>query len=292
MPDPVARVNGRPIPAKTVSMVVEPVLKSGRIPPDQKPAAYRQALEQLVLREVLLQEAEAGKIGPDETLVERDFKKTRDQFKTEQEWTSFLSAQGFDVQTFRTELRIRYTVDAVLTQRVGNPMYTVTDQEAKAFYDGNPKMFETPERVRASHILLKVPEGSGPDVKASQRAKAEAALARVRKGENFAAVAKQISQDTGSAVQGGDLGTFGRGQMVPPFEQAAFALKPGQVSEVFESQYGFHIVKVFEHAPVGQVPFEPVKAQIKDHLAQARREKAVNDFLGGLKAKAKIETYL
>ena len=292
LPDVVARVNGRPIPVKTVSMVVEPVLRAGRIPPDQRPAAYRQALEQLVLREVVLQEAEAAKIQPDETLVERDFKKTRDQFKTDEEWKRFLTAQGFDPQSFRNELRIRYTVEAVLSQRVGNPMYTVSDQEARAFYDENPKFFETPERVRASHILLRVPDASGPEVKTSQRAKAEAALARVRKGEDFAAVARQVSQDTGSAAHGGDLGTFARGQMVPPFEQAAFALKAGQVSDVFESQYGFHIVKVFEHVAPGKVPFEAVQAQIKDRVAQTRREKAVTDFVSGLKAKAKIETYL
>jgi peptidyl-prolyl cis-trans isomerase C len=139
---------------------------------------------------------------------------------------------------------------------------------------------------------LRVPEGAGPDVKKAARAKAEAALARVRKGEDFAAVAREVSEDPGSAPRGGDLGAFGKGQMVPPFEQAAFALPAGQISGLVESPFGFHVIKVQERLPAGEIPFEPVKGQIKDHLAQTRREKAVDDLVRGLKEKAKIETYL
>jgi peptidyl-prolyl cis-trans isomerase C len=292
MPDVASRVNGHAIPTRTVSALVEPAMQAGNIPPDRRPAAYRQTLDQLVMRELITQEAQARKIAPDEALVERDFKQARDQFKSEQDWARFLSSSGFDPASFRTELRTRNLVDAVVKQEAAKLPPVVSDADAKAFYDQNPTLFNAGERVRASHILLRVPQGAAPEVQKAQRAKAEAALARVRKGEDFAAVAREVSEDPGSAPRGGDLGAFGKGQMVPPFEQAAFALTAGQVSGLVETQFGLHVIKVQERLPAGKVPFDPVKAQIKDHLAQTRREKAVDDLVRGLKAKAKIETYL
>jgi peptidyl-prolyl cis-trans isomerase C len=277
---------------RSVSAIVEPVLQSGHVPPDRRPAAYRRALDQLVMRELITQEAQARRVAPDETAVERDYKQARGQFKSAQEWARFLSSKGFDPASFRTELRTRNMVDKVVRQEAEKLAAVVSDTDAKAFYDQNPTLFNSGERVRASHILLRVPEGAGPEVKKTQRANAEAALARVRKGEDFAAVARQVSEDPGSAPRGGDLGAFGKGQMVPAFEQAAFALPAGQVSGLVESPFGFHIIRVQERLPAGRVPFDPVKGRIKDHLAQTRREKAVDDLVRGLKAKAKIETYL
>ncbi|HEY2946478.1 MAG TPA: peptidylprolyl isomerase [Vicinamibacteria bacterium] len=292
LPDVAARVNGHAIPMRTVSSIVEPALHAGNVPPDRRPAAYRQALDQLVMRELITQEAQARHIAADETLVERDYKQARGQFKSDQDWTRFLSGSGFDATSFRTELRTRNLVDKVVRQEAEKLPAAVSDAEAKAFYDQNPKLFDAGERVRASHILLRVPEGAGAEVKKAQRAKAEAVLARVRKGEDFAALARQVSEDPGSAPRGGDLGAFGKGQMVPAFEQAAFALPAGQVSGLVESPFGFHIIKVQARLPAGKVPFDPVKEQIKGHLTQTRREKAVDDLVRGLKSKAKIETYL
>jgi peptidyl-prolyl cis-trans isomerase C len=292
LPDVAARVNGREIPVKTIVSIVEPAVQAGRVTQDRRPAAYRQTLDQLVMRELVMQEAQARKIAPDESVVERDYKQTRSQFKSEKEWKAFLAGSGFDEKTFRGELRTRNIVDACVRQEAEKLPQAVTDAEAKTFYDQNPAMFDAGDRVRASHILLRVPEAAGPDVKKAQRGKAEAALARVRKGEDFAAVAKEVSEDPGSAPRGGDLGVFGKGQMVPPFEAAAFALPAGQVSDLVESPFGFHIIKVQERVPASKIPFEPVKGQIKEHVAQSRREKAVNDLVQGLKAKAKIETYL
>ncbi len=292
LPEVAARVNGHAIATKTISALVEPGLQSGNVPPDRRPAAYRQALDQLVSRELVMEEAQARKIAPDETAVARDYKQARDQFKSDQDWARFLSGNGFDEAGFRTELRTRNLVDAVVKQEASRLPAVVSDADAKAFYDQNPTLFDSGERVRASHILVRVPEGASPDAKKAARTKAEATLARVRKGEDFAAVAREISEDPGSGPRGGDLGVFGKGQMVPSFEKAAFALPAGQVSDIVETQFGLHIIKVFERLPAGKIPFEPVKGQIKDHLAQTRKQQAVDDLLRGLRAKAKIETYL
>jgi len=292
LPDVAARVNGHTISTKTISALVEPGFQSGNVRADRRPAAYRQALDQLVSRELITQEAQVRRIAPDETAVARDYKQARDQFKSDGAWARFLSSGGFDEAGFRTELRTRNLVDAVVKQEAARVPAAVSDADAKAFYDQNPALFDAGERVRAGHILVRVPEGAGADVKKAARTRAEAALARVRKGEDFAAVAREVSEDPGSAPRGGDLGVFAKGQMVPPFEQAAFALTPGQVSGLVESQFGLHVIKVYERLPAGKVPFEPVKGQIKDHLAQTRKQQAVDELLRGLRAKAKIETYL
>jgi peptidyl-prolyl cis-trans isomerase C len=292
LPDVAARVNGHAIPMKTVSRMVEVALQSGNVPSDRRSAAYRQTLDQLVMRELIAQEAPSRKIAPDETVVERDYQQVRGQFKRDQEWARFLSSSGFDAASFRMELRTRNLVDSVVRQEAEKLPAVVSDADAKAFYDQNPTLFDSGERVRASHILLRLPAGAGAALKKAQREKAEATLARVRKGEDFAAVARVVSEDPGSAPGGGDLGVFGKGQMVPPFEQAAFALGAGQVSGLVESPFGFHIIKVHERLPAGKLPFDPVKGRIKDHLVQTRREQVVDEFVRGLKAKAKIETYL
>jgi peptidyl-prolyl cis-trans isomerase C len=292
LPEVAARVNGHAIPLKTVSWMVEVALQSGKVPPGRRSAAYRQTLDQLVMRELITQEARSRKIAPDETVVERDYKQVRAQFKREQEWARFLSSSGFDAASFRTELRTRNLVDTVMRQEAEKLPAVVSDANAKAFYDQNPTLFDAGERVRASHILLRLPAGAGAESKKAQRERAEAALSRVRQGEDFAAVARVVSEDPGSAPRGGDLGVFGKGQMVPPFEQAAFALGAGQVSGLVESPFGFHIIKVQERLPADKLPFDPVKGRIKDHLAQTRREQAVDELVRGLKAKAKIETYL
>ena len=110
-----------------------------------------------------------------------------------------------------------------------------TDADAKDFYDKNPDKFKQPETVRASHILIRVDEGRTRPRKKEARAKIDGVLKRAKAGEDFAALAKENSED-GSAAQGGDLGFFPRGQMVPAFDQAAFALKPGEISDVVDDR--------------------------------------------------------
>src|SRR4029450_2821785 len=117
-------------------------------------------------------------------------------------------------------------------------------------------------------------------------------LARARAREDFATLAKESSEDPGSAPKGGELGVFGRGQMVPPFEQAAFALKPGEVSGVGETPFGFHVIKVTDRAPARKLAFDEVKERLKQEMVQQKRQQAQQSFLNSLRAKAKIETYL
>lgn len=165
----------------------------------------------------------------------------------------------------------------------------VNDADAQTYYDGHPKEFETAEQIQASHILI-APDPNNPDpndAKAAARAKAEDLLKQVRDGGDFAELAKANSSCP-SAAGGGDLGLFGRGQMVPPFEEAAFALEPGEVSDVVETRFGYHIIKVTDHQDAQKVPLEEAKQSIIERLVAQKKQQVVREYLQELKDKATI----
>lgn len=138
--------------------------------------------------------------------------------------------------------------------------------EAQRYYNNNINLYQTPEQIRASHILLNL---AGKD-DAAVRTQAEAVLQQAKSGADFAELAKKFSEDPGSRDTGGDLDYFGRGRMVPEFETAAFALEPGQISDLVRTQYGFHIIRLADKKAAVIRTFEEVRAQIEDQLRQQR----------------------
>ncbi|WP_456432149.1 peptidylprolyl isomerase [Thermosulfuriphilus sp.] len=159
------------------------------------------------------------------------------------------------------------------------------EAEAKRYYQENKTAFGQPEMVRARHILIAIKDPNDQSLKDQARREAEEILARVKAGEDFAALAKQYSDDPGSRAKGGDLGFFSRGEMIEPFEKAAFALKVGQVSGVVESPFGYHIIKVEERRPAEIPSYEKVKKQVRDRALEAKRERVLEKYLDNLKKK-------
>ena len=143
--------------------------------------------------------------------------------------------------------------------------------------------------MRASHILIAVPENADAATKEQARVKATDILNEVKAGKDFAELAKQHSQDPGSGPQGGDLDYFERGQMVGPFEEAAFALTAGQVSELVETRFGYHIIKVVDKQAARTIPLEEVRARIEEYLKDQNREQQTQGFVDALRTKAQIE---
>lgn len=159
----------------------------------------------------------------------------------------------------------------------------VTADEARKFYQDNLAAYTKPEERRASHILIKSDKAAGADDKAKARARAQAVLEEVRKApKRFAEVAKAKSEDPGSAVSGGDLDFFSRGAMVKGFEDAAFGMKQGDISDLVETEFGFHIIQLTDVRGGQQQPFEAVRAEIetklKQDLAQKRYTEAAEQF--------------
>ena len=144
----------------------------------------------------------------------------------------------------------------------------ISPQDIERSYKDNQQQYSTPEQVRASHILLKT---EGKD-EAAVKKQAEELLAKVKAGADFADLAKKHSQDETSAAKGGDLDFFGKGQMVPEFDKVAFALPPGQISDLVKTQYGYHIIKVTEKKPATTKTLDEVRAQIEDQLKWERAQ--------------------
>jgi len=149
----------------------------------------------------------------------------------------------------------------------------VTDGQIAQYYEQHKEEFRQEEQVRARHILFKIAQQAGAEEEARVRGEAETTLQRIQAGEDFAALASQLSEDPVSAQQGGDLGFFKRGEMVKPFEEMAFGLKPGVVSDPVRTDFGYHLIKVEEMQEAGYEPVEAVRAELRTRLAreEARR---------------------
>lgn len=161
--------------------------------------------------------------------------------------------------------RLRYLLIDVQALR---SRVAVSPQDVERYYRDNLELFSTPEQIRASHILFKT---EGKDENAVRKT-AEAVLAKAKAGADFAALARQYSEDEASRTRGGDLDFFGRGRMVPEFEEAAFRLQPGQISDLVKTQFGFHIIKVTDRRPATQRPLDEVRQQIVDELQWERAQ--------------------
>jgi peptidyl-prolyl cis-trans isomerase D len=165
----------------------------------------------------------------------------------------------------------------------------VTGQQIERQYNDNIQQYSTPEEVRASHILLKT-EGKDD---AAVKKQAEDLLKRAKAGEDFAALATKYSEDEGSAKKGGDLDYFGRGRMLPEFDQAAFALQPGQISDLVKTQYGYHIIKVVDKKAASQKPLAEVRQQIEEQLkweqAQSEAQKQADKIAAALKKPSDLD---
>ena len=288
LPDVIARVNGEAVTkAEFEKFIAQMEANAGQpVPQDRRDEIYRGAIDRLVDIKVLSQEVKTRGIAGDEKAVEDQMQRIRGQFPSEDQFKQALSSRGTSPEQLRVDMLNETRINQMLqaeTQKAAE----VTDADVKDFYDKNPKEFAQPEQVRASHILLKT-EGATDAAKKQAHAKATQILKQARSGKDFAALAKEHSSD-GSASQGGDLGFFAKERMVPEFSNAAFALQPGQISDIVESQFGYHIIKVTERKPSSTVPLEEVAPQVKAFLAEKKKNDTAEAFIKQLRSKAKIE---
>lgn len=169
----------------------------------------------------------------------------------------------------RIKLQIDNYTDELLAQELlksDASKITVTEDEVKGYYKINRDAFKVPEMVKARHILINADRSVSDEEKKKAREKAEGLLKKIKAGEDFAKLASEFSDDKGSKEKGGDLGFLARGKMVLAFEDVAFSLKPGEMSEIFETKFGFHILKVEEKKEAGIEPFEAVKEKARTML--------------------------
>ena len=290
LPDVLARVNGQAVTKTDFDRLIKN-MEAGRgaIPAEKRDEVMRGALDQLITYNVLKQEAATRKFVVSDADVDAQVASMQKQFPTQAEFDKALTARNTTVEQLKSDARVDMAINKMMEAEVANAT-AATDVDAKDFYDKNPDKFQQPESVRASHILL-MTQDKDEAAKKAARAKMDELLKRARAGEDFAALAKANSQD-GSAAQGGDLGFFPRGRMVPEFDQVAFALKPGEISDVVTTQFGYHIIKVIDHKAGRLVPFQEAEAKIKDYLGREKKQGHADKFIDSLKKKSKIEVLI
>ena len=293
LPDVVARVNGEDVKKAEFEMAIRSLEDRSRsaVPAEQRDEVYRQVLDRLIGFHLLVQEAAARKVVAPPWEVDSQVEQIKKQFPSEDAFKQMLQARGVTADQLRSDTARTIAVNVMLKSEL-DPKIVVSDADSRKFFDENRSRFRQDDAVHASHILIRTPENADAAAKAKAKTQADDLLAQIKKGADFAGLAKQFSQDPGSAQTGGDLGFFSKGQMVPAFEQAAFALKPGQTSAVVETPFGYHIIRVSEFKAGRDLGYDEVKPQIEEYLKQQMRDRKSQEFVDQLKAKGKIQIFI
>lgn len=292
--DVAAMVNGTPITVTEVQKVTAN-LKRQNIAPDSTVAGatederlYRTALERLVEQQLLVKAAEDMGITISDEEIQGNVAQLQMMAGGAEAFQKLLAENGATeadvVRDMRTNLLLKEYFDKVVDQ---NP--EISDDEVAAYYDEHNDQYGPQPEAHARHILIRTDPSMDDMAKAAARQKITDALTRIRNGEDFAAVAAEVSEDPTTAGTGGDLQWFGRGQMVPAFDTAAFTLEPGQVSDVVETQYGYHVLKVDERRMAPAKTLDEVNASIRNYLAQTKAQTQFRAVVDGLRDKAKID---
>jgi len=251
-------------------------------------ALWQEALEWIISIRLLAQEAKQQKIQVDNKEIDMVINTIKRRFPAEQKFLEALTEAELTVEQFTANLTKELMVQKLLDQQVASQVKDVTEAEALQYYNEHGDVFLQDEQIRVHHILFKVSETADPAKETDVENRARRVLQRIKKGEDFENLARQFSEDP-SALKGGDIGFFSRGDMIKNFEDAAFALQPGEVSDLVRTPLGFHIIRLDESKQSQQVPFEEVKAQIKLRLKQENSNKLFEQYVEKLKAKADIK---
>jgi peptidyl-prolyl cis-trans isomerase C len=286
IPVVVARVNGEDVAKSDFDRMLKQMeMQAGQsVPENRRDEIYRAVLDQLVTYTALVQETRARgvKVSDEEAKQVSDAKlaELRKQMPDDAAFKKALAERNMTVDRLRADIRKDLAINKMMEAELASAP-AVTDADVKDFYDKNPDEFTG---VRASHILIK-PDGFDETSKKKARTAIDDVLKQAKAGTDFGELAKKHSSD-GSAQQGGDLGFFTKGRMVPEFSNAAFKLQPGQISDVVETQFGYHIIKVTERK---DVPITEASDKIRAFLANKKRDDQQQAFVASIKNKSKIE---
>ncbi len=290
LPPVVAVVEGVEIKGPELEQTFSGFLASRQIPPDALPPAekargYRAILEEMIKEKLI--EKRSGDVKVTDAEVTDTFKKFTASIGSEEEVKSQLAASGQTIEkvreSIRSSLRQDHWIEAEIAKAGG-----VTDKDAEEFYKKNTDKFVNPPQVRASHILVKVAADAKPETVIEKEKAAQAISARVKKGEDFAKLAKEISEDPTAKDNSGDLDFFGKDQMVPEFSTAAFAMKKGEISDPVRSSFGFHVIKLTDRKEAETVPLATVKPRVLEFLKGQKAETLKQE----IRDKAKVEIKL
>jgi peptidyl-prolyl cis-trans isomerase C len=288
----VAMVNGTPITRvefnRALGFAKQQFSKMGK--PVDDAQMKEGVLDQLIGSELLYQESKKTGIKIDDKTVDERLAQWKKRFPNDEEYKKALQEMNLSEGLMRSDIEKGLSIEKLVVDKFVDKI-TVPEKEIKDYYESHTDMFKQPEQVKASHILIKVK----PDAKESEQDEALKKIKDIqekqKKGEDFAELAKSHSQCPSSS-KGGDLGYFGRGQMVPPFEEAAFNMKPGEVSDIVKTRFGYHLIKVTDKKAESTVPFDEIKERIGQYLKQEKVQKEVRELVDKLRKEAKVEIFV
>ena len=250
----------------------------------------KQALEGLINQELLFQESQVKGIQVSEKAIDDRLGAIKQRFGSQAEFETALTSLNLKESELKTKIKRGLAIEELIQTQIDDKV-VISDQENEAFYKDHPEFFKQSEQVKASHILIKVEKDASDSDKAQAKAKIDAVQKKLKDGGDFAELAKEYSEGP-SNEKGGDLGYFEHGQMVKEFEDAAFGLKPGEVSGVVETQFGYHLIKVTDKKPESTVAYDEVKDRITEYLKREKTQKDLQLYIEKLRGASKIERFL
>lgn len=297
IPEVIAEVNGTPIKrdllVRTLKSVEKTYSMTGQVLTKEKLDQIKGAVvDNIINTETLVFQATAEGIASDPAKAMENYEQFKKQFPNEEAFKELLKAQDMTEEEIKKEFERTTRIRTLLEKNIFSKV-TVTPEEVRQYYDKNKAEFERKESVHASHILARIVTSSDPKATEESKTKSKQKITEIEKklkaGADFAKLAKEESEDPGSAPKGGDLGFFTRGQMVPAFEKTAFELEAGKVSPIVESEFGFHIIKVWEKKPAGTVSFEEAGKSIEGKLKSQAANVKTKDYITELRTKLKVK---
>lgn len=235
----------------------------------------QQALNALIVDKIIVLEAKSQNVNITEEDIQNETDKMVENMGGEEAFNNALQYSGISKEDLKENIETNLSIKKLL-----EPEISITEKEQKKYFEENKETFNQQEEVKARHILVKTKETA---------LEVEEKLAA---GEDFEKLAKEYSTDTGSSENGGDLGFFGRGKMVPEFEEAAFSLEVGKISSPVKTEHGYHIIKVEDKKEAKEANYEDSKEDIKDIIFQEKFPDVYNTWVQDKFEKYKIETFI
>jgi parvulin-like peptidyl-prolyl isomerase len=287
----IMRVNGDPVYAAEVSLLMQNIqgflASQGRQATQEE--IFQVASQRIVEQKLLAQEAGRFGLQPDDDEVQRMLEMSERQAGGREALAQSLAAGGSSLEQLESMIR-EMDLGRVFIQKQIQPTIQATDEEVATFYNEHLDQFTTDEMVHARHILIEVASDADAETDAAARAKADAARERALAGEDFAELAKELSEGP-SGPSGGDLGFFEKGRMVQPFDEAVFALEVGEISPVVQTSFGYHVITVVEKRPAGTLSLEEATPRARAMLVTQKTNMTTAELIQTLGQKADLVFY-
>jgi len=290
-----AKVNGKAVKNITLEAAVNNFVENQKLMgvvfnEEDKDKLRSDILQELISAELLYQQSKKAKLPNMKEEVNKQLGNIKDAFTSDKEFKEVLKDRGISEKDLKEDIKKGVYIKAFLDKEVYINI-VVTEKEKQEEFEKNKDKLKVDEQVRAAHILISFPENATKEQKKVAKEKVNELRKKALAGEDFAKLAKENSHDTTSAARGGNLGYFEKGVMVPEFEKAVFSLKKDQISNVVETKYGYHIIKLFDKKAPRKLNYEEVASGISRFIANNKKNEKLEKFVETLRETAKIKIY-